>query len=57
MDGTHNAKNFVDVGALEDIPPRGARTVKTTLATSPCSAPPMTRSSPCATNARTSRGR
>jgi len=30
MDGMNNAKNFVDVGALEEIPPRGARTVKTT---------------------------
>ncbi len=31
MDGMQNAKNFLDVGALEDIAPLGARTVTTTL--------------------------
>lgn len=31
MDGTFNAKNFIDVGALEDIAPLGARTVATAL--------------------------
>lgn len=31
MDGMHDVKNLIDVGALEDIPPRGARTVRTAL--------------------------
>ncbi len=31
MDGMHNAKNFINVGALEEIPARGARTIKTAL--------------------------
>jgi nitrite reductase (NADH) small subunit len=29
MDGLNHLKNFIDIGALEDIPPRGARTVTT----------------------------
>jgi nitrite reductase (NADH) small subunit len=29
MDGSNQAKNFVDIGALEDIPVLGARTVTT----------------------------
>ncbi len=29
MDGMHIAKNFVDIGALEEIPRLGARTVTT----------------------------
>jgi nitrite reductase (NADH) small subunit len=29
MDGFNQAKHFVDIGALEDIPLRGARTVTT----------------------------
>ncbi len=31
MDGMHNAKNFIDVGGLDDIPPLGARVVATAL--------------------------
>ena len=31
MDGMHNAKNLLDVGALEDIAPLGSRTVTTAL--------------------------
>jgi nitrite reductase (NADH) small subunit len=31
MDGIQTAMNFVDVGALEEIPARGARIVKTAL--------------------------
>ncbi len=29
MDGSNNLRNFVDVGALDDIPPLGARTITT----------------------------
>ncbi len=29
MDGSYQAKNFIDIGALDDIPPLGARTVAT----------------------------
>jgi nitrite reductase (NADH) small subunit len=31
MDGSNQARNFVDIGALKDIPPLGARTVATAL--------------------------
>ena len=31
MDGLSHAKHFVDIGALDEIPPLGSRTVRTTF--------------------------
>jgi len=57
MDGMMIEATFIDIGALEDIPGAAPARSAPDPAISRCSAPGMTGSSPCATNARTRPGR